>query len=101
MIKKDLIKPIRKHANELKVHEKTVRTAIKQDLSPDHNTLVNAILSVLENITNVTTHPNIGSVKTAIEEEWNKMSEEFIPKAWKLFRRRVDTITEKNGCYIE
>ena len=30
---------IRKNANELKVHKKTVKTAIKWDLSPDFNTL--------------------------------------------------------------
>ena len=43
VIKKDPTTSIRKHANELKVHEKTVRTAIKQDLSPDHNPLDYAI----------------------------------------------------------
>ena len=31
----------------------------------------------------------------AIEEDWNKMSEEFILKVYKLFRRHVDTIIEK------
>ena len=36
-IKKDPTMSIRKHTNELKVHQKTVRTAIKQDLSPDLN----------------------------------------------------------------
>ena len=33
-IKKDPTSSIIKHVNELKVHEKTVRTAIKQDLTP-------------------------------------------------------------------
>ena len=33
-IKKDPTTSIRKHTMELKVHEKTMRTAIKQDLSP-------------------------------------------------------------------
>ena len=28
----------------------------------------------------------------AIEEEWNKMSEEFFLKAYESFRRRVDKI---------
>ena len=36
-IKKDLTTSIIKHANELKVHGKTVRTAIKQDSSPNLN----------------------------------------------------------------
>ena len=52
--------------------------------------------------TNATSHPNIGSLKTAIEEEWNKISEEFILKACKSFWRRIDTIIEKkNGGHIE
>ena len=34
-IKKDPATSIRKNANELKVYEKTVKTAIKQDLSSD------------------------------------------------------------------
>ena len=37
----------------------------------------------------------------AIDEEWIEMSEEFILKACKSFRKRVDTITEKNGGHIE
>ena len=32
---------------------------------------------------------------TAIEEEWNKMSEEFILKGCKSFPRHVNTIIEK------
>ena len=62
---------VRKHTNELKESEKTVRTAIKQDLSPERNTLVYVIWAVLENKTNATSHPNISSLKTAIEEEWD------------------------------
>ena len=50
---------------------------------------------VIENKTNATSHLNIGSLKTVIEEEWNKMSEEFILKAYKSFRIRVDTIIKK------
>ena len=83
----------RKHANELKLHQKTRRTAIKQDLSQDVNPLDYAIWDILEN--KMQPHPNIISLKTTIEEEWNKMSEEFILKSCKLLRRRVDTIIEK------
>ena len=85
VIKKDSIMSIRKHANKLKVHEKTVKTAIKQDLNPKLNPLDYAKWDVLENKTNTTSHPNIGSVKAAIEEEWNEISEEFILKACKSF----------------
>ena len=74
--------------NEMKVYEKLVRTALKQDLSPDLKTLNYVIWDVLENKINATSYPNIGSLKTA-------MSEEFILKACKLFRRHVDSIIEK------
>ena len=60
-----------------------------------------AISVILENKTNAPSHPNIGSLKTAIEEEWNKMSEEFILNACKSFPKHVDTIIEKKGRYIE
>ena len=50
---------------------------------------------VLENKTNVTSHPKFSSLKTAIEEEWNKMSEKFILKACKSFWRCADTMIEK------
>ena len=50
---------------------------------PDINPLDYAVWGVLENKTNTTSLPNIGSFKTAIEEEWNEISEEFILKACK------------------
>ena len=42
---------------------------------------------------------NIGSHKTAVEEEWNRIFKEFILKAYKSFRRCVDTIIEKK-CWL-
>ena len=54
-----------------------MRTEIKQDLSTDLDPLDYAIWGVLENKTNATSHQNIGSLETAIEEERNKMCEEF------------------------
>ena len=62
-----------------------MRTAIKQDLSPDLNTLDYTTWGILENKTNATSHPNIGLFKAAIKEEWNKMSEEFILKLCNSF----------------
>ena len=37
VIKQDYTTSVRKHVNELKVHEKTKRIAIRQDLTPDLN----------------------------------------------------------------
>ena len=100
--KKGLTTSIRKHANKLKVHKKTVRTVIKQDLSSDFNPPDYAMWSILENKTNATSHPNIVLLKPGIEEELNKMSKEFILKEFKLFWRHVDTIIEKkkNGDHF-
>ena len=94
-LRKDCTTSVRKHANEFKIHEKTMRVAIKQDLNPNLNYLDDAIRGVLENKTNAISYPNIGSVTTPVREEGNKMSEEFILKACKLFRRHLDTIIEK------
>ena len=69
VIKKDPRTSIRKHTNVLKVHEKTGRTAIKQDLSPDLNPLDYTLWGILENKTNAIAHPNISLLKTTIEEE--------------------------------
>ena len=42
---------------------------MKHDLRSDHNALDYAPWGVLENKTNATSYPNIGWLKTAIEEE--------------------------------
>ena len=68
-INKEPTMSIRKPAYELKVPEKTVKASIKQNLSPDLNPHDYAVWGVLENKTNATSHPNISSLKTAIEEE--------------------------------
>ena len=73
---------------------KKLRTVIKQDLSPDLNPLDYVVCGVLENKTNATSYPNIGSSKTTIKEEWKKMSEVFILTTCKSFH--IDTIIEKN-----
>ena len=92
---------IRKCAIELKFHEKIVRTAIKQDLSPNLKPLDYAIWGILGKKTDATSHPNIGSLKTTFEEELNNISEKHILKVYKSFQRYVDTIMEKNGDYTE
>ena len=94
-IKRDPTTSKRKHANELKVHEKSVRTAIKQDSSPDLSPIDYAIWSALESKTNATSHTDIASLKTAIEKEWKKCIKNL------FWRHCFDTISEKNGGHIE
>ena len=67
----------------------------------ENNPLDFALSGVLGNKTNATSPRNIGSLRIAIQEEWNKMFEEFILKASKSFRRHVDTIIEKKNGHIE
>ena len=78
-----------------------LNTSLWSPSNPDVNSLDYAIWGIFENKTNATSNPNIGSLKTAIEEEWNKMPEEFILKTCKLFWRHVDTMIEKNGGHME
>ena len=45
---------------------------------------------------------NIGLLKTAIEKELKKMSEEYFLKTSQSFRRCIDAIGEKkNGGHVE
>ena len=67
-------KPSQKKISEI------IEVSLWPPSSPDLNPLDYTIWGILENKTNTTSHPNIGSLKTAIEEEWNKLSEEFILK---------------------
>ena len=47
---------------------KALKTAIKQELNPHY-----ALWGDLENKTNATSYPNIGSLKIVIQKEWNTM----------------------------
>ena len=78
-----------------------MRIAIKQDLSPGLNSRSYTISGILKNKTKATTHPNIGSLMTATEKEWNKLSEELILKTCKSLQLCADRIIEKNGGHIE
>ena len=82
-----------------KTKPKKISKIIRVSLWPSSSAAIKpldyTIWGVLESITKATSHPNIGLLMTAIEKELNQMSEEFILKACKSFRRRVDTIIEK------
>ena len=91
----------------MKVLKKTVMTTITQVLSPDLKPLDRPDVSridvwgVLETKAYATSHPNIGSRKTAIEKEWNKISEELIWKAILIFSKACWYNKWKNGGHIE
>ena len=52
-----------------KIISKIIGVFLWPPSSPDPNSMDYTIWAVLENKTNATSHPNIGSLKTAIEEE--------------------------------
>ena len=62
-----------------------IRVSLLPPSNPDLNPLDYAIWGVLGNKTTAASHPNIGLLKTTIDEAWNKMAEEFILKACKSF----------------
>ena len=70
MIKKDPTISIRKQVKEVKVYKKTVLTIIKKGLSSDDNTRDYALWGVIEK--NTTSHLNVLSLQTAVEEGRNK-----------------------------
>ena len=78
-----------------KKNSEIIGISLRATSSSDYNPINYAIWGVLENKANATSHPNIRSLKTVIDDKWNEMFEEFSLKACKSFRRRVDKIIEK------
>ena len=62
-------KPNQKYSEIIGVSIKKLQLMPEHPSSPDSKSLDYAIWGVLENKPNATSHPNIGSLKTAIEEE--------------------------------
>ena len=77
-----------------------IEVSLWPPFSSDLALLDYAVWGILENKINATSSPNIGSLKTANEEEWDKMSVKFI-SICKLSQRRVDIIVGKNSGHIE
>ena len=93
----DLPTSIRKHNNELKVHEKTGWTIIKEHPYP----YCYAVWVVLENKTNATSHPNIGSLKTVFWEEYIKISKEFFFHHANRFEDVLIQYLQRNDGHFE
>ena len=82
---------MRKHANELKAHEKTVRTAIKQDLKPDLNTIDYVIWGVLENKTNATFIQILIRLRLLLRRNWIKCVKNLL---WRHANRFEDVLIQ-------
>ena len=69
--------------------------------SPDLNLFDYILWGIFENNTNANSHPNIGLLKTAIEEEWNKMKNLFLRHVNRFEGVLVPQLKKKNGGPIE
>jgi len=69
--------------------------------SPDLNPLDYYIWSVVERVTNMFRHPNVTSLRTAIETAFVGMDNATLQRACQRFRSRNEAVIQANGGYIE
>ena len=79
------------------LHSEIIGVSLWPPSSPDLSPPLITLYGRFRKRNKSTSHLNIGSLKTAIEEEWDKMSGEFILKTCKSFQRHVDRIIEKKS----
>ncbi|QQP49269.1 Putative transposable element, partial [Caligus rogercresseyi] len=70
-------------------------------LSPDANPLDYSFWVQVESKACTVRHPNVEALKTAVDEEWNKMTTDYIKRTCSTFRKRIEAIIAANGGYIE
>ncbi|KYN38469.1 hypothetical protein ALC56_07146, partial [Trachymyrmex septentrionalis] len=68
--------------------------------SPDLNSLNYYVRSVIERVSNKSRHPNVTSLRTAIEAVFVRMDSVTLQRVWQHFRPRIEAI-QANGGYIE
>ena len=69
--------------------------------SPDLNSLDNYVWGVIKRHTNKCRHPNINSLRAAIESEFTAMKCDQLKSACSPFRARIEQVIEAQGGYIE
>jgi hypothetical protein len=68
--------------------------------SPDLNPLDFSIWAYIQSKACNCQHPNLESLKVAVEEHWNNMVEDYIMKVCSKFRPRIKAVIEAEGSYI-
>ena len=68
--------------------------------SPDLNPLDYYVWSVVERVTNKSRHPNVASLRAAIEAAFANMDSAALQRACGRFRTRMEAVIEANGGYI-
>jgi len=69
--------------------------------SPDLNPLDYHVWSVVERIINKSQHPNVTSLRTAIETAFVDMNSATLQRACERFRSRIEAVIQANGGYID
>ena len=69
--------------------------------SPDLNPLDFGIWGNVERKACSTPHPNVESLKAAVEKEWADMDEDFIKKTCQAFRPRIEAMIKAEGGHFE
>ncbi|CAK9829643.1 Transposable element Tcb1 transposase [Anthophora retusa] len=69
--------------------------------SPDLNPLDFYVWSVIERVTNKSRHPNLASLRAAIEAAFADMDRDSLKRACERFRPRLEAVIQAGGGYIE
>lgn len=69
--------------------------------SPDLNPLDYYVWSVVERVTNKSRHPNVASLRVAIEAAFAEMDRNALHRACERFRPRLEAVVQASGGYIE
>lgn len=69
--------------------------------SPDLNPLDYYVWGIVERQTNKSRHPNVNSLRAAIEAEFTAMNRDQLKTACSRFRARIKQVIEVQGGYIE
>jgi len=69
--------------------------------SPDLNPLDFYVWSVVERVTNKSRHPNVASLRVAIEATFADMDRDALKRACERFRPRMEAVIQAGGGYIE
>ena len=68
--------------------------------SPDLNPLDFSVWWHVESKACAARHPNVEALKSTVNKVWADMSEEYLIKVCKDFRRRLEAVIEANGGHI-
>lgn len=69
--------------------------------SPDLNLLDFYVWSVVERVINKSRHPNLASLRAAIEAAFADMDRDSLKRACERFRPRMEAVIQAGGGYIE